>query len=1286
MKKNTGPNRVLLSLAIAMLIIMSAVGLIFIKDFVGWFSHAAQAGTITAIRIDHTYVADAWHGFAGTVIVDYDENQTNWNETVTGGGTTIKDLVFNNMGKSGYDFYISTVPYDQLNILNITSATVAEIDAFIGINTTERISATQTWNETFTVDFGGVLYSGPGVRTKRTGPGDNTFHQVALKDGDGNIFFGCNATHTIPGFDGDLHNYQVMVPVPYNQTNITYWFFPDPVTDEFGGGSHWTYVPLYGYVTDVLSGLPLENVSVHIGDSVTETNASGFYEILAREGDNFLLGIKTGYFDYVDLVHTEQNISNWHNFSMVPTQNQTGSTQYGAIEGRVLTRNGLPIANATVMTGPFSDITNATGHYSLVALAQNNTALVAYKQDYLTNVTTVNVTAYTTTDKDIILWELPGLFGPNGTVYGTVYEWTEGNGTGAPVPNATVYVGSWVTQANATGNYSISVPSYEMYYIVATKELYDTVIGNLSGNNSVTPDSYIHYDIEMNQTNLLDGLYDLPPGGSGDYTEPPGGPGEVNETERVLTQPGTENGTGLVIRDDAGKVAAYLSIRNIKTHIRQDSFFEYSLAFYNFQQKPLEVQLETEGEIEGIFQVAQKSLSVMPDTYGEADIRILGTKPPGVYRGNLLITGGIEAELPVEIRISKEGKIPIKTLMMKLDVLKKVVIQGDPVKYKLDLVNLFTDKIYPVSLKFYVASTNGTMLTNVTEKSVELDSFTSLVGQHIIPRDLEPGEYIVRAQADYLGLVSTTDALFSVREPFYSYDLLGVVPVWLLATLLALVSTAVFVGQEIKRRQEAKKRFHAKVEYDELPQEGDRSLFVGNIAETNRKAYFDMDRLTVHSIVAGSTGGGKSISAQDIIEEALLKGVAVAVFDPTAQWSGMLRKLEDKKFLEFYPKFGMDPKKDPRGFNGNIKAVKNGREIIDIFKYLKEGEIQIFTTNTLDPKDYDIFVASMIQQIFHSKLDEFRGLKYMLVFDEIHRILPKFGGSGAGFTQIERGCREFRKWGIGIVLISQVLSDFVGEIKANINTLVQMKTRDEGDLARIKMQYGEEYIQSLIKSPVGSGMVQNSSWNKGKPYYVTFRPILHSVVRLTDEELDKYNKYNEIIEQLDYEFDQLEELKQDVFDLRLELKLSKDKVKSGNFNMVQIYLDGLTPRVKKMWEKVGKEPKKVEIQLLDAAAIDEAVKKAKEEKAKKAKAEGASAPAQQEQEEEKKELTPEEVSQKEDQIKELQGQIDTALERGDKDMANELVNEIPPIIEKFPDAKKKEWNPKIEEFKKKIAG
>jgi hypothetical protein len=396
----------------------------------------------------------------------------------------------------------------------------------------------------------------------------------------------------------------------------------------------------------------------------------------------------------------------------------------------------------------------------------------------------------------------------------------------------------------------------------------------------------------------------------------------------------------------------------------------------------------------------------------------------------------------------------------------------------------------------------------------------------------------------------------------------------------------------------------------------------------------------------------------------------------------MLRKLTDKKFLSFYPPFGMNPKKDPQAFPGNIKAIKDHREVVDIFKYLKPGEIQVFTTNTLDPKNYDTFVANMIRQIFHSKLEEFRGLKYMVVFDEIHRILPKFGGSGEGFTQIERGCREFRKWGIGILLISQVLSDFVGEIKANINTLVQMKTRDEGDLNRIKMQYGEEFIQSLVKSPVGSGMVQNSSYNKGQPFYVTFRPILHSVARLKDEELEEYNKYNEIIEDIEYQFEQLEELKQDVFDLKLELKLSKDKVKSGNFNMVKIYLDGLTPRIQKIWDKLGKKPKKMEVKLVsedDLRAELEAAKSAKkdfeEEKEK-------SGEAEEKEEEPEVKLSPEEVEENMKAVKKLMGDIEEAFKQKDYFAINDRVVELQSMP--LPKDKKAELKKQIADIKKRI--
>jgi len=351
-------------------------------------------------------------------------------------------------------------------------------------------------------------------------------------------------------------------------------------------------------------------------------------------------------------------------------------------------------------------------------------------------------------------------------------------------------------------------------------------------------------------------------------------------------------------------------------------------------------------------------------------------------------------------------------------------------------------------------------------------------------------------------------------------------------------------------------------------------------------------------VIAGATGAGKSVAAQVFIEEALNKGAGVIVFDPTAQWSGFLRKCDDPTMLEKYPDFQMSLK-EAKGFDGNIFDITDPRTVIDLKKYMVPKEVNIFTLNRLSPKEVDIFVANVINQVFSMNLPESHELKQLLVFDEVHRLLPKFGGSGAGFLQVERGCREFRKWGVGLILISQVLSDFIGEIKANIGSEVQVRTRDEGDLERIKTKYGDDIMKSIIKASIGTGIVQNAEFNKGRPYFVSFRPLLHSTKRLLDSELALYSTYNEKMDILTQMVDQLRESGADVFDMELELKLAMTKLKKGSFSMVDIYLETLEPRIKKDWEKLGKPlPQKAQISLVSQAEIDKAVEEAKKEREK----------------------------------------------------------------------------------------
>jgi hypothetical protein len=103
---------------------------------------------------------------------------------------------------------------------------------------------------------------------------------------------------------------------------------------------------------------------------------------------------------------------------------------------------------------------------------------------------------------------------------------------------------------------------------------------------------------------------------------------------------------------------------------------------------------------------------------------------------------------------------------------------------------------------------------------------------------------------------------------------------------------------------------------------------------------------------------------------------------------------------------------------------------------------------------------------------------------------------------------------------------------------------------------------------------------------------------LPDEELEKYNKYNDLVDDLEYSIDALEKEKVDTFDLKMELKLVKDKIMSGSFSVVEIYLEGLKPRVDKEWEKLGKKAPKRKIELVSEEEIKKATEEAKKEHAK----------------------------------------------------------------------------------------
>ena len=554
------------------------------------------------------------------------------------------------------------------------------------------------------------------------------------------------------------------------------------------------------------------------------------------------------------------------------------------------------------------------------------------------------------------------------------------------------------------------------------------------------------------------------------------------------------------------------------------------------------------------------------------NLSVNGTPEHEIYRGGIEIAGtGSSKNIPVVLRIEEEETyVAGDSVGININPEQNTVNPGNNLSFRLQVTPSRSLLGTNITLDYFLRKPGSSGQVLAYKNNVE--TFEGLFtgdGEISIPNSTESGEYVleVRAAYGFDGEVETSSSIQSinVREPLLDRKFLGITyQIYLIVFMLLLIGGG--GGYEgymyYQSYLESQKRYKQEIDKSSLPgpKEDGGSGYLGTLADRDDDAYLGLDELTTHGMVAGATGSGKSVTGQAIVEEALEQGVNVIVLDPTAQWSGYLRKCTSDDMLKHYSEFDMSAN-DARAYDGNIRAINSPDDDIDI-QYLlqndeQSGSIVTFSLHKLESKDIESFASSIIQQVFEANCSEREHLDTLIVFDEAHRLLKKFGGSGDGLNQLERGAREFRKWGIGMLLLSQVISDFPSEIRTNVGTKIQMRTRNQSDLDHYKDNYGMDTVRSIVKANVGSGMIQNSDYNGGNPYFVNFRPLKHSVHRLSDEELDKYEEYNRSIDEVEEKIQKLEDQGQEVYEYRSNLKLCRKNLRKGSFNLVDIYLDEL---------------------------------------------------------------------------------------------------------------------------------
>ncbi|MEM1804585.1 MAG: DUF87 domain-containing protein, partial [Nanopusillaceae archaeon] len=610
--------------------------------------------------------------------------------------------------------------------------------------------------------------------------------------------------------------------------------------------------------------------------------------------------------------------------------------------------------------------------------------------------------------------------------------------------------------------------------------------------------------------------------------------------------------------------------KEISVTLKPKEHIIVSVDIGNNRNKDIKVKFKLEGLIWEFVQLEANEIEIKASQRGTIKMKIFAPeeKMPGIYTGDLVVY--IENEtyrIPVTIKI----ELPPEPLLdVIINVLSKTIEPNETLKVFVRVVNMGqTEKVEDIVLTYTIKDLLTGELYNVYKETIAVETATSFTREITLPEGIKlDRKYLIEVNASYwygrkYAYAADTFEVVSLPIPLKILRSLLLNPVTYIVTF-GIAPTAYLAQkalQAYKLRKLKEKRYALPIDFDKLPKAGPNSIEVGKIAETDVKAYFDMKQLIMHTIAAGGTGSGKTISAMVVAEELLKRNIPVIVFDPTAQWTGFIKPNKDPTMQAFYKQFGLKPE-DARGFKTNIIVVEDVDMPLDIKKYMNPGEITVFVLNRLKADELDKFIRRSIEAVFEMKPPESKELKLLLIYDEIHRTLPKYGGKG-GYIAIERGAREFRKWGIGLFLISQVLLDFKGAIRANVATEIQLRTKYEGDINRVKQKYGTDYASKVTKLTIGTGIVQNPEYNNGKPWIIQFRPILHSTFALSKEELDTYMNLRKKLEAFEKEVENLKARGIDTFDIENEIKLAWDRLKQGMFRMVETYIESIETNLKR---------------------------------------------------------------------------------------------------------------------------
>lgn len=180
----------------------------------------------------------------------------------------------------------------------------------------------------------------------------------------------------------------------------------------------------------------------------------------------------------------------------------------------------------------------------------------------------------------------------------------------------------------------------------------------------------------------------------------------------------------------------------------------------------------------------------------------------------------------------------------------------------------------------------------------------------------------------------------------------------------------------------------------------------------------------------------------------------------------------------------------------DVKFLFHGKGNFDFSTVLNSGKISVFALNDLDDSIMmfvSYFVLRKLIDHFDVQNDVFPSqCKLLLAVDEAHQF------KGEALEMLKRVARTLRKKGVGLLIITQGITDMDPVIRTNTATKIYMNIQYPHDVDRAKLEIGD-LADNLRNLQVGEGFAVFPGYMN--PFRARFRPCGIYPHNLTSDEI-----------------------------------------------------------------------------------------------------------------------------------------------------------------------------------------